>query len=261
MLPLVDKPAIQYVVEEAVAAGLKQIVMVTAGNKSSIENHFDHEFELEAVLEARGHSEMLELVRQPTELANMAFVEQKERLGIGHAILTGQSLIGEEAFALFFPDDIIFANQPAISQLIDIYERYDASILAVEQLPKEDLVHYGSIKADVIEDGIYEVKDIVEKPLPEEAPSNLAITGRYILKPDIFAALEKTPFGKNGELQLTDGLIRMLEKGERIFAYQYQGERFDTGQPLGLLKASLTEGLRRSDIGPKLRDYLKTRLD
>ena len=256
MLPLVDKPAIQYVVEEAVDAGISQVIMVTAANKRSVEDYFDREFELERILESRGSTRQLELVREPAGLASMAFVRQKERLGIGHAVLAAQPMIGQEAFALFFPDDVIFAPQPAIGQLIDAYHRNDSSIVAVDQLPREEVVHYGVIDGKPLGEGLYDVRNIVEKPSLAEAPSDLGITGRYVLKHQVFKALEETPPGKGGEIQLTDGISRMLENGERVLACKYEGERFDIGRPIGLLKASIAEGLRRPDIGTDLQDYL-----
>ena len=257
MLPLVDKPAIQYVVEEAADAGISQVIMVTAANKRSVEDYFDREFELERILESRGNTRQLELVREPAGLASMAFVRQKERLGIGHAVLAAQPMIGQEAFALFFPDDVIFAPQPAIGQLIDAYHRNDSSIVAVDQLPREEVVHYGVIDGKPLGGGLYDVRNIVEKPSLAEAPSDLGITGRYVLKHQVFKALEETPPGKGGEIQLTDGISRMLETGERVLACKYEGERFDIGRPIGLLKASIAEGLRRPDIGTDLQDYLR----
>ena len=260
MLPLVDKPVIQYVVEEAVAAGLTQVIMVTAANKRAVEDHFDRELQLERILEAKGDEHHRRQVRDLADIADIAFVRQKERLGIGHAVLTARSLIGDEPFALFFPDDIIFSDPPAIGQLIQVYERHDASVLAVERLPREEVVHYGVIDPQPIEDGVYGVRSIVEKPSAQDAPSDLPIVGRYVLKPEAFVALAETPPGKGGEVQLTDGIARMAKQGQRVLACQYKGERFDTGRPLGLLKASVSEALRRPDIGPELDNYLRGKL-
>ena len=257
MLPLVDKPVIQYVVEEAVAAGLSQIIMVTAADKRAVEDHFDRELELERFLAAKGDQERLQEVRRLADLADIAFVRQKERLGIGHAVLMARPLVGEEPFALFFPDDIIFAQVPAIAQLLQVHERYGGSVMAVEQLPQEEVVHYGVIKPRPLEERVYEVLDIVEKPAPEAAPSNLTTVGRYILEPQAFAVLAAMPPSNSGEIQLTDALALMLRQGRKLYACQFEGQRFDTGRPLGLLKASLTEALRRPDLAPELREYLE----
>lgn len=261
MLPLVDKPVIQYVVEEAVAAGLHQIILVTAANKRALEDHFDREMELERILEAKGDNGRLQEVRRLADMAHIAAVRQKERRGIGHAVLTARPLVGDEPFALFFPDDVIFADVPAIGQLLAVYERYGASVLAVERLPPAEVVHYGVIAPRPLEERVYQVMGIVEKPRPQEAPSDLAVVGRYVLTPEVFDALSETPPGHEGEIQLTDGLALMLERDVRILACQYQGERFDTGRPIGLLKAAIAEGLRRPDIGPELRQYLLSRLN
>ena len=261
MLPLVDKPLIQYVVEEAVAAGLSQIVLVTAANKRALEDHFDRQMELESILEAKGDAGRLQEVRRLADMADIAAVRQKERLGIGHAVLMARSLVGDEPFALFFPDDIIFAQAPAIGQLIRVHEKYGASVLAVERLPLAEVVHYGVIAPRQLEKGVYEVLGIIEKPREEDAPSDLAIVGRYVLTPEVFDALADTPPSSEGEIQLTDGFTLMLQRGQRILACQYEGERFDTGRPIGLLKAAVAEGLRRPDIGPELRQYLLSRLN
>jgi len=258
MLPIVDKPVIQYVVEEAVAAGLSQIILVTAANKRALEDHFDRELELERILEAKGDHRRLHEVRRLADLVDIASVRQKERRGIGHALLMARPLIGDEPFALFFPDDIIFTDAPAIGQLIQVYEKHNASVLAVERLPPAEIIHYGVIVPRQLEERVYEVLDIIEKPRVEEAPSDLAVTGRYVLTPMVFDALADTPVGKGGEIQLTDCLALMLKRNQRIVAYQYVGERFDTGRPIGLLKASVAEGLRRSDIGPELREFLQS---
>ncbi len=256
MLPLVDRPAIQYVVEEAVRAGLRQIIMVTAGAKRAVEDHFDREFELERWLEQKGSGQQAEEIRRLAEMAEIVCVRQKERLGIGHAVRIARSLVGDEPFALFFPDDIIESEVPAIQQLIDVFHRHGGSVLAVQRLPREELSHYGIIEPKQLEERVYQVLRIVEKPAASEAPSDLATVGRYVLTPAIFAALERTPPGAGGEIQLTDG-IALLMGEEPVFACRYEGERFDVGRPLGLLKASVSMALARPDLGPELRSYLR----
>ncbi len=256
MLPLVDRPAIQHVVEEAVRAGLRQIILVTAAAKRAVEDHFDREFELERWLEQKGSGQQAEEMRRLAEMAEIVCVRQKERLGIGHAVRIARSLVGDEPFALFFPDDIIESEVPAIQQLMDVFYRHGGSVLAVQRLPREELSHYGVIEHKPLEERVYQVLRIVEKPPASEAPSDLAAVGRYVLTPAIFDALERTQPGAGGEIQLTDG-IGLLIGEEPVFACRYEGERFDVGRPLGLLKASLSMALRRPDLGPELRSYLR----
>jgi UTP--glucose-1-phosphate uridylyltransferase len=256
MLPLVDRPAIQHVVEEAVRAGLEQIIMVTAAAKRAVEDHFDRDLELERWLEQKGSREQAEGIRRVADLADIAFVRQKERLGIGHAVLMARSLVGDEPFALFFPDDIIESEVPAIKQLMDVFYRHGGSVLAVQRLPREELSHYGVIEPKQLEERVYQVLGIVEKPPASEAPSDLATVGRYVLTPAIFPILERLPPGAGGEIQLTDGIALMLGE-EPVFACRYEGERFDVGRPLGFLKASLSMALARPDLGPALRRYLR----
>jgi UTP--glucose-1-phosphate uridylyltransferase len=256
MLPLVDKPMIQYVIEEAVASGIKQIIIVTAIGKRAIEDHFDRSFELEHVLEKKGDGELLRKLQNISELADICYVRQKEQLGLGHAILVTRELIGDEPFAVFLPDDLIQARVPAMKQMIEVYNRYQHSVIAVEPVAKEDTKAYGIIKPKQVEDRVYQVLSLVEKPAPKDAPSNLAIVGRYLLTPEIFGMLEKTAPGKGGEIQLTDGLRLLLEK-QPIYAYQFEGIRYDTGMPLGFLKASVEFALNRPDIGTKFRNYLR----
>lgn len=258
MLPLVDQPVIQHVVEEAVTAGLQHITIVTAGAKRSVEDHFDRNSELEQVLESSGRESELREVRRVTDLADIAFVRQKERRGIAHAVLSARHVVGEDPFALFFPDDIIISDVPAIRQLIDVHNRHGGSILAVQRLPREEVVHYGVISPEPVEERVYRVRGIVEKPSLKKAPSDLAIVGRYILAADVWPLLERTPPGANGEMQLTDTLAMLIEAGHPLFACEFQGERFDTGRPLGLLEASVTLALRREDIGPALKQYLRS---
>jgi UTP--glucose-1-phosphate uridylyltransferase len=256
MLPLVDRPAIQHVVEEAVKAGLEQIIMVTAGAKRAVEDHFDREFELERWLEQKGSGQQADEMRRLAEMAEIICVRQKERLGIGHAVRMARSLVGDEPFALFFPDDIIESPVPAIQQLMDVFYRHGGSVLAVQRLPREELSHYGIIEPKPLEERVYQVMGIVEKPPAAEAPSDLATVGRYVLTPGIFPALERTQPGAGGEIQLTDG-IALLMGEESVFACRYEGERFDVGRPLGLLKASVSMALARPDLGPELRRYLR----
>lgn len=258
MLPLVDQPVIQRVVEEAVAAGLQHITIVTAGAKRAVEDHFDRNYELEQVLESGGKESALREVRRVTDLADIAFVRQKDRRGIAHAVLSTRHVIGDEPFALFFPDDIIISDVPAIRQLIDVHNRHGGSVLAVQRLPHEEVVHYGVISPEPVEERVYRVRGIVEKPSLKKAPSDLAIVGRYILAADVWPLLERTPIGANGEMQLTDTLAMLIEAGHPLFACEFQGERFDTGRPLGLLEASVTLALRREDIGPALKQYLRS---
>lgn len=258
MLPLVDKPVIQYVVEEAVAAGLHHVTIVTAGPKRSVEDHFDRNPELEQLLENTGKEAELREIRRVADLADMSFVRQKERRGIAHAVLMAHHVVGEEPFALFFPDDIIVSDVPAIRQLMDVHERHGGSVIAVQRLPRQEVVHYGVITPEAMEERVYRVRGIVEKPSAEEAPSELTTVGRYVLTADIWPLLERTPPGANGEMQLTDTLAMLLEAGHPLFACEFEGERFDTGRPLGLLEASVALALRREDSGPALKRYLRS---
>jgi UTP--glucose-1-phosphate uridylyltransferase len=258
MLPLVDRPAIQHVVEEAVRAGLEQIIMVTAAAKRAVEDHFDRDRELEQWLEQKGNIQQADEMRRLAGLADIVCVRQKERLGIGHAVLMARSLVGDEPFALFFPDDIIESAVPAIKQLMDVFYRHGGSVLAVQRVPREEIHHYGVIEPKPLEERVYQVLGIVEKPPASEAPSDLTVVGRYVLTPAIFPLLASTPpdAKAGGEIQLTDGIARLLGE-ESVFACRYEGERFDVGRPLGLLKASLSMALARPDLGPELRRYLR----
>jgi UTP--glucose-1-phosphate uridylyltransferase len=258
MLPLVDRPAIQHVVEEAVRAGLEQIIMVTAATKRAVEDHFDRDRDLEQWLEQKGNAPQADEMRRLAGLADIVCVRQKERLGIGHAVLMARSLVGDEPFALFFPDDIIESAVPAIKQLMDVFYRHGGSVLAVQRVPREEIHHYGVIEPKPLEERVYQVLGIVEKPPASEAPSDLTVVGRYVLTPAIFPILASTPpdAKAGGEIQLTDGIARLLGE-EPVFACRYEGERFDVGRPLGLLKASLSMALARPDLGPELRRYLR----
>ncbi|PYQ82106.1 MAG: UTP--glucose-1-phosphate uridylyltransferase [Acidobacteria bacterium] len=260
MLPLVDKPIIQYGVEEAVAAGADNIILVTGRGKNAIEDHFDVSIELESFLEARGKREQLAEVRKISNMINFAYVRQGEPLGLGHAVLVTRELVGDEPFAVILGDDVIDATPPAIKQLIDVFQRLDGPILAVERVPREDISSYGVIAIEPnvgLGDGIYQVRDLVEKPPREEAPSDLAIIGRYVLTPDIFPALAATKSDRTGEIQLTDGLRELL-KQRPIYACEVKGVRHDTGNKLGFLKAVVYFALRRPDLAAKFADYLSS---
>src|SRR3990172_8029960 len=255
MLPLVDKPIIQYVVEEAVASGIEQIIIVTAGGKRAIEDHFDRSFELEAALEKKGDKALLDKVRRISELAEICYLRQKEQLGLGHAVLIPKDLIGDEPFAVILPDDIIESQTPCLKQMIEVFDRYRCSVLATERVAPSEIEKYGVVEPRFVEERVYQVLDVVEKPAPERAPSNLGIVGRYVLTPQIFEVLENTPPGKGGEIQLTDGIQRLLQR-QAVYAYELQGDRYDAGTPLGFLKASVEMALRRPDTGEAFRAYL-----
>ncbi len=256
MLPLVDKPLIQYVVEEAVASGIEEVVLVTGRGKRAIEDHFDVAFELEEDLKAKGKHKLLSEVQRIADLVTFCYIRQKKALGLGHAVLTAKRVVGDDAFAVLLGDDIIDSDVPVLKQMMHVYRRYPATILAIQKVAKSQTQHYGIIDAKKLEDGVYLVKDLVEKPAPDEAPSNLAIIGRYILTPGIFAALENTKPGKGGEIQLTDGLRLLMEK-QPIYAYEFQGKRHDAGDKLGFLKATVEFGLKNEEFGSEFRAYLQ----
>lgn len=256
MLPVVDKPIIQYAVEEAVNSGIDEIIIVTGRNKRAIEDHFDISFELEYFLQKKGDFELLRQVREISELATVYYIRQKEPLGLGHAVLVTKELVKDEAFAVILSDDLIVSDIPCIKQMIDIYERYKCSVIAVERVPKEEVKNYGIIAGKEIDNGIYQVVDLIEKPSIDEAPSDLAIVGRYILTPGIFPMLEKVKPGRGGEIQLTDGLKLLLEK-EAIYAYEFKGKRYDTGSKLGFLIASVELALQREGLGEQFKEYLR----
>ncbi len=256
MLPLVDKPLIQYVIEEAIEAGIKEVVMITGRGKNAIEDHFDISFELEHVLKGKNQNSLLEEIQRISNLVDFCYIRQKEPLGLGHAILRAKEIIGDEPFAVLLGDDIIYSDIPAIKQLIDIYEKYQSSVIAVEEVEKKYIFNYGVIEHKKVADSVYQISNLVEKPLPDKAPSNLAIIGRYILTPEIFDILEKTKPGRGGEIQLTDGLNDML-KHQVIYGYKFEGKRYDAGNKLGFLKATVEFALRRPDLGEEFRNYLK----
>jgi UTP--glucose-1-phosphate uridylyltransferase len=256
MLPLVDKPLIQYVVEEAVSSGIEEVVLVTGRGKRAIEDHFDVAFELEEELKAKGKHKILNEVQRIAELVTFCYIRQKKALGLGHAVLTAKRVVGIDPFAVLLGDDIIDAATPVLRQMMDVYQRYPGTILAIQKVPRSQTGQYGIIDGRKIEDGVYLVKDLVEKPAPEDAPSNLAIIGRYILTPEIFAALERTKPGKGGEIQLTDGLRLLMEK-QPIYAFEFEGKRYDAGDKLGFLKATVEFGLKNTEFGGEFRSYLQ----
>ncbi|MDR1727403.1 MAG: UTP--glucose-1-phosphate uridylyltransferase GalU [Acidobacteriota bacterium] len=259
MLPLVDKPIIQYAVEEAVASGCDSLVIITGRGKNAIEDHFDVSYELEKTLEERGKSELLGRVRTVSELAHIAYIRQKEALGLGHAVSMARDLTNGEPFAVLLGDDVIVGATPCIRQLADVYERHRASVVAVMEVPEEETCRYGVIKGRPAPDGdprLFEVEDMVEKPAKGAAPSNLAIIGRYILTPGVFEALEETGKGSGGEIQLTDGLRRLLAR-EKIFACKFEGRRHDAGDKLGFLQATVEVALQNEELGASFRAYLR----
>jgi len=258
MLPLVDKPIIQYVIEEAVAAGLTNIIIVTGRGKNAIEDHFDVSYELEKLLEERGKTELLEQVRAISNMINVSYVRQGETLGLGHAVLMAKALIGDEPFAVMLGDDIIDNPVPCMKQMVEVFERHSGPVIAVHQVPRSEISAYGVI--DGVPEGesgrVYRIRDMVEKPRAEDAPSDLAIIGRYILTPDIFPTLETTPRDAGGEIQLTNGL-RALARERAVYGYRFEGVRHDAGNKLGFLKATVEFALKRPDLGAAFREYLK----
>jgi UTP--glucose-1-phosphate uridylyltransferase len=260
MLPLVDKPIIQYGVEEAVASGARNIILVTGRGKNAIEDHFDVSVELESFLEARGKTSLLTEIRQISNLINLSYVRQGEALGLGHAVLVTKDLVGDEPFAVILADDVIDADPPGLKQMIDVFDRVKSPVIAVERVPDAQVSSYGIVDIDPSEEAgerVHRVRDLVEKPPREEAPSNLAIIGRYILTPDIFPALEATAADRTGEIQLTNGLRRLLRE-RPIYAYEINGVRHDTGNKLGFLKAVVYFAMRRPDLAGPFGEYLKS---
>ena len=255
MLPLVDKPIIQYGVEEAVASGVDNIILVTGRGKNAIEDHFDVSVELETFLEARGKTELLAEIRKISNLINFSYVRQGEPLGLGHAVLVTRNLVGDEPFAVILGDDVIDAKPPALRQMIDVFDEVQGPVLAIERVPKSDVSSYGIIDAEEVRPGVYRIRDLVEKPPRDEAPSDLAIIGRYVLTPDIFPALAAIKSDRTGEIQLTNGLRELL-KTRPIYACEVKGVRHDTGNKLGFLKAVVYFALRRPDLAGKFSEYL-----
>lgn len=256
MLPLVDKPVIQYAVEEALAADIQNIIIVTAGGKRAIEDHFDRNFELETVLEQRDLHCELEEIRKLANL-EVSYIRQKEQRGLGHAIWVARELVDNQPFAVILSDDIIVSSKPSIGQMAEIYERFGASVVAVERVSREEISSYGVIKAESVGERVYRVLGMVEKPHPDDAPSDLGIVGRYVLTPAIFGLIERTAPGKGGEIQLTDAMALLLEQ-EPIYAYELDGKRYDAGSKLGFLKATVELALQRSGLGEDFRRYLQS---
>jgi UTP--glucose-1-phosphate uridylyltransferase len=257
MLPLVDKPLIQYVVEEAVASGIESIIIVTGRDKSAIEDHFDISFELEHLLRKRGNGESLQEVRAISDMARFSYVRQREALGLGHAVLQAKDLVCDEPFAVMLSDDIMDAETPALKQLIDVYEKYEAPVIGTMQIEGEAISRFGVLDVEEIEDGVYKVKDMVEKPAWRDAPSNLAIIGRYVLTPDIFAAIEQTEAGAIGEIQITDAMRSLLRK-RPFYAVRLKGTRYDAGDKLGFLIATVEFGLKHPELASEFKNYLKS---
>ncbi len=262
MLPLVDKPLIQYGVEEAIQSGVSNIIIVTGRGKSAIEDHFDVSFELEHLLESRGKQELLAVVRGISEMINIAYVRQKEALGLGHAVLRARELVGDEPFAVVLSDDVIHAGVPCLRQLLEVYQEHAAPVLALMEVPDESVSAYGVVEAEPVafnggHGRLYRIHSLVEKPRLGEAPSNLAIIGRYVLTPAIFDAIESTAPGSGGEIQLTDGLRNLLRTSP-IYGYRFEGKRYDAGDKLGFLQATVEFALQRPDLGGRFREYLKS---
>jgi UTP--glucose-1-phosphate uridylyltransferase len=261
MLPLVDKPIIQYAVEEAVAAGIEQVIIVTSSQKRAIEDHFDLSYELERLLEDKGEIEKLRQVRAISDLAQIAYVRQKEQLGLGHAVLMAKDLIGHEPFAVLLPDDVVIGERPAIGQLIHAYQQTHGSVLAVAEVPADETYRYGIVGTvppeDTHDPRLHRVTHVVEKPAAGSAPSNLAIIGRYVLTPKIFDKLEQTQRGAGGEIQLTDGIEALMAE-QSVYAYQFEGDRYDAGTTMGWLKATVDLALARPELHAELSAHLRS---
>ncbi len=257
MLPLIDKPLVQYVVEEARAAGIERIVIVTGRGKNAIEDHFDTAFELEHLLEERGKRDLLEQVRTVSELMPVSYVRQKIALGLGHAVLQAKDLVGREPFAVMLGDDIVDSEEPCIGQMMRLYERRGNPVIALQEVPRPETRHYGIVAGDFAEERVVAIRDMVEKPSPDQAPSNLAIIGRYLLPPEVFEILERTGSDAGGEIQLTSALKTLLSRGP-IDGYLFEGKRYDAGDKLGFLKATVEFALKREDLGAPFREYLGT---
>lgn len=256
MLPIVDKPTIQYIIEEAVEAGIQDIIVVTGRNKRSIEDHFDRSIELELELEKGDKQEMLDMVREISDMANIHYIRQKEPRGLGHAILAAQHFIGDEPFAVLLGDDVVISKQPCLGQMLDVFKEYQTSILGVQTVPHEVVDKYGIIAGKQVDERVYKVNDMVEKPSLEEAPSNVAVLGRYIITPEIFRFLETQDAGKGGEIQLTDALKR-LAKEQAMYAYDFKGHRYDVGSKVGFIQANIEFALRREELKDEMTEYLK----
>jgi len=256
LLPIVDKPTIQYIMEEVAAAGIVEVILITGREKGSIEDHFDTSTELESHLKKKDRMDLLRMVQNISEMVTLVSVRQKEPLGLGHAILCAKKVVGDEPFAVLLGDDLIDAKIPCIRQMIDVYQKMEGALIAIQKVPKTETHLYGIIKGKRVSDRIYRIEEMVEKPKQGRAPSNLAIIGRYILPPQIFGILERvSPDGK-GEIQLTDGL-RELSQRVPVFGYEFIGDRYDAGEKLGYLQANISFGLKHPELGPKLKRYLR----
>ena len=257
LLPIVDIPSIQYVVQEAVDAGIEEIIFVTGRGKDGIEDHFDDAPELEQVLADRGQPEMVKMLRRIAEMTEVVSVRQKKPLGLGHAVLCARDLVGAEPFAVMLADDLIDSETPCIRQLSDIFERTDESVVALMEVPETDVQQYGIIKGKVVQERLYQVEATVEKPSAKDAPSRMAIIGRYVLRPEIFSILQKLPPGKGGEIQLTDGLAQLVRE-RKVYGCEFLGDRYDIGDKFGFVRATVAYALKRPDLKDKLLEYLKT---
>lgn len=255
MLPLVDTPTIQYIVEEAVASGIEDILIITGRNKRAIEDHFDRSVELELALNGSRREDLLKVVQDVSEMVDIYYVRQKEPRGLGHAVWCARKFIGSDPFAVLLGDDVVRSEVPALRQLLDVYERVGGSVLGVQEVPASEVSRYGIVRPRPVGDRLYAVDDFIEKPRPEQAPSRLAVLGRYVLEPEIFAILERTPPGAGGEIQLTDA-IRKLAETRPVYAFTFEGRRYDVGDKLGFLQATVELALERPDLGPAFRDYL-----
>lgn len=255
MLPIVDKPTIQYIVEEAVASGIEDIIIVTGRTKKAIEDHFDKSIELEMELEKKNNKELLEIARSVSQIANIYYIRQKEPKGLGHAVLTAKTFIGHEPFAVLLGDDVIDAEKPALKQMMDIYDKYHSTVLGVQTVERKDVSKYGIIDGIQLENRVYQVKDMIEKPKIESAPSNVAVLGRYIIEPEIFDFLEKQEVGAGGEIQLTDAL-RKLSEVQKMYAYDFIGRRYDVGNKMGFLQATVEFALKRPELRDEFLEYL-----
>ncbi|NLK24377.1 MAG: UTP--glucose-1-phosphate uridylyltransferase GalU [Clostridiales bacterium] len=258
MLPIVDKPTIQFIIEEAIASGIEEILIITGRNKKCIEDHFDKSIELEMELEKSGKSDLLELVRDISDMVDIHYIRQKEPKGLGHAIYCAKTFVGNEPFAVMLGDDVVDSKVPCLKQLIDCYSEYNTSILGVQKVPEDQVNKYGIINGRFIEDRVYKVNDLVEKPSAEEAPSNIAILGRYIITPEIFKHIEKTKPGKNGEIQLTDALKSLMNQ-EVMYAYEFDGKRYDLGDKLGFLQATTEYALKKPELRDEFIKYLESK--
>ena len=257
LLPIVDKPLIQFIVEEIVESGFEEVVLVTGRQKGSIEDHFDSMPELEDFLEAKGKTDLLQAMQALSKTIRIVSVRQPHPLGLGHAVLCAKSILKDEPFAVLLPDDLIISKRPCIGQLADVFEEFGGPVIAIQRVPDNDVMHYGVIRPRTVRDGLHEVLDMVEKPSKEQAYSNLAIIGRYVLPPDIFSAIEETPPGAAGEIQLTDAIRRMLG-GRPVLGLEYEGKRFDAGNKAGFLKANIYVGLRHPEVRDELRSFIQT---